>query len=220
MTKASITQRFGASVLGLILVSCSATRHLALEPTGIHDLSRYVLIIEEASAGRVTHSWKPLRDFDLPLYPRQVHVDNFHGRIDQVAFTDQECHHQYEVCVPTCLTSTRILQVDKYVYDSSQYGQWRTGKKRYCPEACMKQLAMCLTRAEASPVRFEAMDTAVDWVKRHRTQILAGTVIVIAGTAFIAVVGVSGGAALAFVPVVWVASAGNPSGFELMSETP
>jgi hypothetical protein len=179
-----------------------------------------VLIIEEASNGRVTHSWKPLRDFDLTMYPRQVHADGFHGRLEQAVFTDQGCHHQYEVCVPTCLASTRIFQIDKYVYDSSQYGQWRTGKKRYCPEACMKQLAICLAHAEASPVRFEAMDTAVDWVKRHRTKILAGTVIVIAGAAFIAVVGASGGAALVFVPVVLVASSGNPSGFELMPETP
>ncbi|QRK13580.1 hypothetical protein JQX13_12010 [Archangium violaceum] len=68
-------------------------------------------------------------------------------------------------------------------------------------------------------MRFEAMDTAIDWVKRHRTKILAGTVIVIAGVAFIAVVGASGGAALVFVPVVLVASSGNPSGFELMLET-
>ncbi|MET0404959.1 MAG: hypothetical protein ABW123_21265 [Cystobacter sp.] len=84
----------------------------------------------------------------------------------------------------------------------------------------MKQLAMCLAQAEASPVRFEAMSTAVDWVKRHRTQILSGTVIVIASTAFIAVVGDSGGAVLVFVPVVSVAAAGNPAKFEPMMETP
>jgi hypothetical protein len=81
-------------------------------PTGVGDLSRYVLIVEEASDGRVTHSWKLLRDFDLTMYPRQVHVDGFHGRLEQVVFTDQDCHQQYEVCVPTCLASTRIFQVD------------------------------------------------------------------------------------------------------------
>ncbi|WNG52827.1 hypothetical protein F0U60_38715 [Archangium minus] len=69
-------------------------------------------------------------------------------------------------------------------------------------------------------MRFEAMDTAVDWVRRHRTKILAGTVIIIAGVAFIAVVGASGGAALVLVPVVLVASSGNPSGLELTPETP
>jgi hypothetical protein len=168
----------------------------------------------------VTHFWKPLEDFDLTMYPRQVYVDGFHGRLEQVVFTDQECHHQYEVCVPTCLASARILQVDKYVYDSSLYGQWRTGKKRYCPEACMKQLATCLAQAETHPVRFEALDTAVDWVRQHRTKILAGTVIIIAGVAFIAVVGASGGAALVFVPVVLVASSGNTLGVELMQEIP
>jgi hypothetical protein len=220
MNTPSILRSFGASLLGLLLVSCSATRSPVPGPMGGRDLSRYVLIFEEASDGWVTHSWKPLGDFDLTMYSRQVHVDGFHGRLEQVVFTDQECHHQYEVCVPTCLASTRIVQVDKYVYDSSQYGQWRTGKKRYCPEACMKQLAMCLAQVDASPVRFEAMDTAVDWVRRHRTKILAGTVIIIAGVAFIAVVGASGGAVLVFVPVVLVASSGNPLEFELTPETP
>jgi hypothetical protein len=37
-----------------------------------------------------------------------------------------------------------------------------------------------------------------------------GTVIIIAGVAFIAVVGASGGVALVFVPVVLVASSGTP----------
>ena len=45
-------------------------------------------------------------------------------------------------------------------------------------------------------------------------------VIIIAGVAFIAVVGASGGAALVFVPVVLVASSGNPLGVEPTPETP
>lgn len=220
MKTPSTPQRLGASLLGLLLVSCSATRSPVPGPTGGRDLTRYVLIVEESSDGRVTHSWKLLRDFDLTMYPRQVHVDGFHGRLEQVVFTDQDCHQQYEVCLPTCLASTRIFQVDKYVYDSSQYGQWRAGKKRYCPEACMKQLAMCLAQAESRPARFEAVDTAVDWAKRHRTKILAGTVIVIAGVVFIAVVGASGGAALVLVPVVLMASSGNPLRVEPTLETP
>ncbi|OJH41649.1 hypothetical protein BON30_10625 [Cystobacter ferrugineus] len=69
-------------------------------------------------------------------------------------------------------------------------------------------------------MRFEAMDIAVDWVRRHRTRILAGTVIIIAGVAFVAVVGASGGAALVFVPAVLVASSENPLGVELTPETP
>jgi hypothetical protein len=84
----------------------------------------------------------------------------------------------------------------------------------------MKQLARCLAAAEARPVRFEATDAAVDWARRHRTEILAGTVIIIAGVAFVAVVGASGGAALVFIPVVLMASSGNSSWFELMSEAP
>jgi hypothetical protein len=56
------------------------------------------------------------------------------------------------------------------------------------------------------------MDSAVDWVKRHRNEILAGAVVVIAGVAFVAAVAGSGGGALVLVPLVLMASVDTPSG--------
>lgn len=68
---------------------------------------------------------------------------------------------------------------------------------------------MCRRRmgrwAEEHAAEFKAIEPAVDWLKRHREEILAGTVIVIAGVAFVAVVAASGGGALILVPLVLVA---------------
>jgi hypothetical protein len=56
------------------------------------------------------------------------------------------------------------------------------------------------------------VDSAVEWAKRHRNEILVGAVVVIAGVAFVALVASSGGGALVLVPLVLMASADMPSG--------
>jgi hypothetical protein len=61
-------------------------------------------------------------------------------------------------------------------------------------------------REQADGVKFPATDKAVDWLKRHREEILVGTVIVIAGVAFTVLIVGSGGAALVLVPAVLLVS--------------
>src|SRR5687768_8385286 len=53
-------QRLATSIFALLLVSCSATRHMAVAPEGADDLSRFVLIVEEMPGGQVAHSWQTL----------------------------------------------------------------------------------------------------------------------------------------------------------------
>jgi hypothetical protein len=215
----SIFQRVMASSLAVLLVSCSASRHSAAGPARPHELARYVLIIKETPAGGVEHEWRPLKDF--PVEHRSVsHGSTFYGQARTVALTGAECRQQYEVCVPTCKASTRIFQVGNYSYDSTQWGPWRKGKWRYCEKACMKQFAECESKADPEPRRFEAIEPAVDWVKENRNELLVGAVIVIAGVAFVAVLVGTGGGSLALVPLVMVASPGQPSGAGLMAVHP
>ena len=54
-------------------------------------------------------------------------------------------------------------------------------------------------------LRFPAMEGAIEWLKGHRTQLLVGTVVVIAGVAFV-VVSVGAGL-IVLAPVVLMASA-------------
>ncbi len=56
--------------------------------------------------------------------------------------------------------------------------------------------------AEEPAAEFDAIDPAVDWMKKHREEILVGTVIVIAGVALVAI---SAGAVLILVPIVMLA---------------
>ncbi|WNG22256.1 hypothetical protein F0U63_29945 [Cystobacter fuscus] len=65
--------------------------------------------------------------------------------------------------------------------------------------------------AEEHAAEFNAIEPAVDWIKNHREEILAGSVIVIAGVAFVAAVAASGGGVLILMPIVLVAE--NPLAF-------
>lgn len=59
--------------------------------------------------------------------------------------------------------------------------------------------------ADEYAAEFDAIEPAVDWLKRHREEILVGTLIVIAGVTFVAAVAASGGGAVVLVPLVMLA---------------
>ncbi len=63
--------------------------------------------------------------------------------------------------------------------------------------------------AEEPIAEFTDIGPAVDWVRNHREEILVGSIVVIAGVAFVAVMA-SGGGALFLVPLLVVAE--NTSG--------
>ncbi len=187
----------------LLLCSCSVTRPMVTRPSGPQDLSRYVLVIKKTADGQATHAWTPAKDFDLTAYQSPASIRAEDGIVVRVSLNETECEHQYDICVPQCQSSTRIHQVDKYIYDSSQYGPWRTGKWKYCGIACMRQLANCLGEAGREPVKFEAIDTATDWLDHHQEGLALGTVVVIAGVAFY--VAVCSGGIVLLAPVLFFA---------------
>ncbi|WNG41805.1 hypothetical protein F0U61_04805 [Archangium violaceum] len=49
------------------------------------------------------------------------------------------------------------------------------------------------------PLEFSSLDKARDWIRAHKTELALGTVVIVAGTAFILVTGGSG--ALLLVPL-------------------
>jgi hypothetical protein len=67
--------------------------------------------------------------------------------------------------------------------------------------------------AEAGKLRvsFAVVESAVDWLKQHHREVLVGTIVVIAGVAFVAVAVGSGGGSLVLAPFVLLASSSGPS---------
>jgi hypothetical protein len=207
-------RRLSAAVLGLLLVSCSATRYPVPGPTGEQDLARYVLFIEESPDGQVRHTWKPIKDFDLTKYPYHSNHGGLAGKLVRVATSSPHCEAKQQSCIDLCTSSPRPIPIEGEKYPSYR-GSWARNRGDWCQSTCTKFYQMCIKGqgpwAEQQDQEFSRVDIAVDWLKRHRKEIVTGTVIVIGGIAFVAAVAGSGGGVLCFVPLLAMASADSLS---------
>jgi hypothetical protein len=157
-----------------------------------------VLVIQETPDGHVTHSWEPLSRFDLSKYPYRVSNSSVEGPIVRAAWT-RDCEDELDACMEMCKKSLRGRNWSHANKDS---------KDEICRSRCRPAYTdCCQLREQAEILKFPTGDQAVNWLKQHREELVAGTVVVIAGVTFIVVVGGSGGLALLLVPTVLLASA-------------
>ena len=57
----------------------------------------------------------------------------------------------------------------------------------------------CVKELEARPLAFPDMKTAKDWLARHETEVLVGSLVVVAGATFVVATG--GAGALVLIPL-------------------
>jgi len=208
-----VAQRAMAVSLAFMLVSCSATHYSAAGPTGPRDLARYALVFEQQPGGQVAHAWVPLKEFNLTKFQSASSTMNVRRDIVRVSSSglDEYCRGRHEQCVRDCLNSSTPFRIGHRKYMSTRAQPWRIARGWWCPENCMKAFVECKQGrgewAEQYTAEFDAVAPAVDWIKEHRTELVVGTVVVIAGVAFAVVVAGSGGVALALVPVLVMAEA-------------
>lgn len=75
----------------------------------------------------------------------------------------------------------------------------------YCTEECRKEYNECveeqeqLERERKKDRHFSNIDTALEWLRKHNTEVAIGTVVVVAGVAFVVATG--GGGALILAPL-------------------
>jgi hypothetical protein len=191
-----------AMSLGLLLVACSATHSSVSGPTSAQELSRRVLVLRKMPDGQVTHSWEPLSSFDLSKYPYRASGSTVGGPIVRAAWT-RDCEEEFYACTDMCTKSLR----------GRNWSHANQGSKlETCRERCRPAQNDCnRLRDQAEALKFSVVDGAVDWLKQHHEELLVGTVVVIAGVAFVTVVVGSGGSALILVPAVLLVSSEIPS---------
>lgn len=63
------------------------------------------------------------------------------------------------------------------------------GKAEWCNRKCTQPYNDCCQLRDQEARRFDAIEPAVEWAKQHRKEILVGTVVIIAGVAFLALGG-------------------------------
>jgi hypothetical protein len=201
MDTPEITLSLLASSLGLLLASCSATHHSATVPMDVREISRFVLVIKEGIGGQVTHSWEPMSSFDWSTHPYRALNRSPQDHIVRAVWT-RNCEDELDACVEMCMKS---LNGPDWSHAT------RGSKARICRDRCRPAyLDCCRLRDQAEALNFPVIDKAVDWLKRHREEVLVGTVVVIAGVTFVVVVAGTGGAALILAPAVLLASSDGP----------
>lgn len=57
----------------------------------------------------------------------------------------------------------------------------------------------CMKETEAQPLTFPDMKTAQDWLNRNKAEVLEGSIVLVAGTAFVIVT--AGASVLVLVPI-------------------
>jgi hypothetical protein len=106
-----------------------------------------------------------------------------------------DCQAEHEECFRRCWQKSRPPYPHKH--DEWYY--------KRCTEDCRKAYNDCLdeqeeeARKEAGKLEFMTADQAIEWLKLHKAEVALGTVVVIAGVAFILTTGGSG--ALVLVPL-------------------
>lgn len=210
------SRRLIASSLGLLLVSCSATQHTVTGPFGPHELAKYALIIEETPDGQAQHSWRPVKDFEQMKYQYRARSSSgFNGRIVRVGGLGSACDAHLETCIKLCTSSPAPLPIEGKEFQEAPE-RWLKRRGRWCEETCTEFYSQCIRGrgpwAESATREFSRIDSAVDWIKTHREEILVGTIVVVTGVALVAVVAASGGTAIVFVPLVLVAAEAPPAG--------
>ncbi len=204
-------RRLLATSLCLLIVACSATRSSVPHPTSVQELSRRVLVLEETPDGQVTHSWEPLSDFDLSKYPYRARNSTVQAPIIRATWT-RSCEDERDACEDMCMQSLRGRN-----WSHASKGS----KEEHCRGKCRPAyLDCCRLHEQAEALEFSAADEAVSWLKQHHEELLVGTVVVIAGVAFVAVVVGSGGSALVLVPAILLVSPEMPSEPQLAAVKP
>jgi len=83
----------------------------------------------------------------------------------------------------------------------------------YCANICLKAYMECLKLQNLRSLEFPVAHDAVEWVKRNRTELLVGSIVVVAGVAFVTL---SAGAGLVILaPVALVISAASQDRLQL-----
>ncbi len=170
-----------AASLGALLASCSTTRYAS--PSNAEELPRFVLILQETPDGQVTHAWQRAEEVDLSPYRYRASAGSSgtNGRIVLAAAWTRDCEEELIACHRDCEGSPLPRHLRHIPRRSPQH-------REYCTKKCQVPYIDCCRLRELQVQEFTAIDSAVDWLKRHRKELLAGgVVVVIAGVVFVVV---------------------------------
>jgi hypothetical protein len=102
----------------------------------------------------------------------------------------RDCDAEHNQCFDECWNASSLP------YPHTKRDGWY---REYCTKTCRELFVECEKENEqkAKELRFSRVDEAIEWIKNHKTEVVLGTVVVIAGVAFVVTTGGSGALILA-----------------------
>jgi hypothetical protein len=190
--------RFVAAGFGVLLLSSCATARPTTSAS-IEALPRLVLIIRELPDGQVIHDWQRAEGTELSQYKYPSKAHGTPRRIVRVSARQRDCDQELVDCHSECMKRPVPPEYNQY-----EYNRGLGGRADYCNKQCLPPYLDCKELEKLRPQEFSAIDTAVDWMKNNREALVLGTIVIVAGVAFVVVS--AGAGAVVLAPVLLIAS--------------
>ncbi|REG37609.1 hypothetical protein ATI61_101596 [Archangium gephyra] len=137
------------------------------------DVTSFFLVIRDARDGHAEHAWVKKAEFHGAGVADMAASTSESGACGRSRDCDQEHHECYQGC-------KKRKPPYPYKRNSPEHID-------YCNKTCLSGYMECLKATGQHPVQFMGMNDAINWLKRHRKELLVGTVIVAAGVALVVV---------------------------------
>lgn len=182
-------------LLPLILLACSAPRPVPSER--LQPPRDRLLVIRDTSDETQAVIWQSPSSLDWALLDQALVQGRESGPVVLAARRARDCDKEQIECFRRCWKRKPPSPIE------------RGGPSHYshCQNTCREAYEDCLKLKELHAVEFTAMDEAIDWLKRHRQELLVGTIVTAAGATFIVVS--AGAGVLVLAPLVLMTQSGS-----------
>lgn len=166
------------SILGL-LVACSGRQiHPTAEVLGesSRDSSEAVLVLKFFPDGQVEQSWQPASAWSRELGRFRTTVRPDSGQVMFAAGRPRDCDQEQIDCHRECMRRR------------PPYSYAKKGSRehvQHCDEMCLKYYMDCLKAEGLLPLKSEATVPTANWLKENQEALMAGGIVLVAGTAFV-----------------------------------
>ena len=134
-----------ASMLGVLLSSCSTTRHVT--PPDIAELSGFVLIIRELHDGSVAHSWQRAEEVELSQATSDIGYPAPTVPIVLAVSHPRDCDEELRECMRECMSRP----LPRGFGHITSGGRGKGGKEEYCNRRCLQPYLDCSELQEVRP---------------------------------------------------------------------
>ncbi|MFY0572662.1 hypothetical protein ACN28E_53770 [Archangium lansingense] len=182
-------------LLPLILLACGTPRPVPsahVQPS--HDR---LLVIRDTSDETQAVTWQTASELDQALLAQALVRARESGPIALTARRARNCEQEQIECFRRCWKRKPPGLIER----------GGPGHYSHCQNTCRQAYEDCLKLNELRSLEFTAMDEAIDWMKRHRQELLVGTLVIAAGVTFIVVS--AGAGVLVLAPLVLMTQSAN-----------